>query len=329
MGANTSSNAGSPSRLEQRCRTLSPSSSTAFNDFERNAGGRISSTSTRSSSVVASSSSKFRRFIPFTPKLMAVGQRFGLVSTKRAKKFISSSSSAAVGSSSSISGSKRQRSRNRDHCRIFRELILNWQLRDLHCLVVEFEASLALRELTSRADFARPLAPNVRDDLHRLYQNGIASDLTLSYEGVEFPVHKSFLIKRCSFFRRLFRQFPPSRRRIVVNFNEYKTRLNLEAFVLLLEYLYTGEICTDSRQSFAASAFDLLLKFRDEIETVRRLEDDLMSMYKNPDANDADAVLIFSNSNRVSAELSETLLENSQNLSTEQQRYADIKNLCS
>lgn len=329
MGASTSSNVSPES---QHSRTLSPSSSST--DFERNIGARTSATSTR-----VTVSSKFRRLLPFTtPKLLTSSgnnnnSRFAFVPRKRGGKqrmFCSSSSSVVNSnnnSSSSIAGGKRARSRNRDHCRIFRELINNWQLRDLHCLVVEFEASLALRELSARADDARSASANVRDDLNRLYQNNIATDLILLYEGVEFPVHKSFLSKRCSFFRRLFRQnssnsssSSSNRRRIVVTFVDYKTRLNLEAFVLLLEYLYTGEICTESRQTFPASAFDLLLRFREEIEVVKRLEDDLSSMYKNPDSSDADCVLIFSNSNRISTELSENLLENSQNLSTEQQR---------
>lgn len=120
----------------------------------------------------------------------------------------------------------------RDHARVFRDLVSGWTAQvswmmpltmtmvmmsdgiwqDLHCLVVEYEAGAAVRELTWRADAARPPFPTLGQDLGRILDTGVAADVRLAFDGAEFPAHAPILCARSAFFRRLLAGAKPSQR---------------------------------------------------------------------------------------------------------------------
>uniref|UniRef100_A0A915J5J6 Uncharacterized protein n=1 Tax=Romanomermis culicivorax TaxID=13658 RepID=A0A915J5J6_ROMCU len=80
--------------------------------------------------------------------------------------------------------SKRLRTWYREHSKIFREFLFTWTLRDLHCLVVEFEAAKALSRLKWQADAARQPAPTIVDDLLCALRDGIAADTLVTFQNV-------------------------------------------------------------------------------------------------------------------------------------------------
>ena len=74
----------------------------------------------------------------------------------------------------------------RDHAKMFRELASGWSAQDLHCLVVEYESSLSLHDLTWRADAARPNPSTLREDIGKLFQQSICTDIVLVFDGRNF-----------------------------------------------------------------------------------------------------------------------------------------------
>lgn len=108
---------------------------------------------------------------------------------------------ATVSKSASSKGAKRKLLNK--HTKIFRELVENWSLQDLHCLLVEYEASIALRDLCVKADSVRPETPTLKKDLCNLYINGWCADVAIMYGDTEFLVHRSILSTRSPFFRQL------------------------------------------------------------------------------------------------------------------------------
>lgn len=114
------------------------------------------------------SSSRFRQALPNLVNNVSAAIGHKLPWTSSTSGLASSSTSSASkrrfqkSLPSSNVAEKRSRSKTREHCRLFRELVSDWRLSDLHCLVVEFEAAAALRELRRRNDATRPQAATLK-----------------------------------------------------------------------------------------------------------------------------------------------------------------------
>lgn len=196
----------------------------------------------------------------------------------------------SINNESSISrmSTKKSKSRFKEHCKIFRDFLAAWPLRDLHCLVVEFEASRALSRLCWRTDAARCAVPSVADDLQRILVSSMLCDVALETgDGRRFGAHRAILVARSTLFRTLL---------IDQNFNQAAVLLPAEfdclddASILgYLRYLYSdgyfGHLSTNKN--------DFLTRFlRDKEKRVSNaLRQDLTHLYA--EALQADVALCF------------------------------------
>ncbi|KAG5846901.1 hypothetical protein ANANG_G00119890 [Anguilla anguilla] len=78
---------------------------------------------------------------------------------------------------------RRKAGRSADHGRQMRELLSGWEVRDVAALVEEYEGTAALKELSLRADLARPEARGLRRDLAALYERRHCADVDLVFRG--------------------------------------------------------------------------------------------------------------------------------------------------
>ena len=181
----------------------------------------------------------------------------------------------------------RKHSRSTDHGRALRELTSTWTVRELHSLSDEYEASAALKELTSLADNARPRANTVVDDLALLYQNKYCTDIDLVYLGTVFPAHRAVLCVRCPYFRELLARHPEFEARVPV---EVRTLgVDVALFSALLRYLYTGDFGLE--ESRLKSLRKLLAALAHEFGAPNSLDQDLRTLFDT--GAYADAVLVF------------------------------------
>ena len=102
----------------------------------------------------------------------------------------------------------RRHSRSQDYAKALREMICSWSVRDVSGLVQEYEASASLKELHVAANFARPAARTLRQDLSTLYDCKFCTDVDLIYKGTCFPAHRAILASRSPFFRNLLPRYP-------------------------------------------------------------------------------------------------------------------------
>ncbi len=182
----------------------------------------------------------------------------------------------------------RRHSRSTDHGRAIRELTSTWTVRELHAMSDEYEASAALKELTSLADAARPPANTVMDDLALLYQNKYCTDIDLVYLETVFPAHRAILCVRCPYFRELLARHPEFGARVPV---EVRTPgVDVSMFSALLRYLYTGDFGLDETQM--RTLRKLLNALAHEFGAPNSLDQDLRTLFDT--AAYADAVLVFS-----------------------------------
>lgn len=167
----------------------------------------------------------------------------------------------------------------RDHARLFRDLVAAWSPAELHCLLVEFEASAALKELKGRADAARPAPATLAKDLGALLESGACADVILVYEASEFPAHSALLSARSAFFARLLRGTALGDR-VEVRLPPALAGLEAAHFSLLLRYLYTGEV--------EGVELDRILRLKKEFGCPRTLEQDAWRLAEAaPEAGDA------------------------------------------
>ncbi|XP_074662377.1 BTB/POZ domain-containing protein 7-like [Tubulanus polymorphus] len=181
----------------------------------------------------------------------------------------------------------RRHSRSYDHAKAIREFTSNWSIRELHALVEEYEASIALKELTILSNLARPSANSLKQDLSNLYDYKFCTDLDLIYRGACFPVHRAILSARCPYFRHLLRRFPTYGAQVPVDIKTHGVDVNL--FSALLRYLYTGEF---NQEESHYENLDILVQIGEEFGTPNLLEHDLRRLLETGEY--CDTVLLFS-----------------------------------
>ncbi|CDW53012.1 BACK domain containing protein [Trichuris trichiura] len=168
-------------------------------------------------------------------------------------------------------------------------MVLGWSLRNLHCLVVEFEASLALRDITASADLARPKAPSLQEDLARLYRESIVTDTCLLYEQQLFNVHRCILNSRCAWLQSFLRTVGEN--------NDGPIELNLpgspispvllDAFIF---FLYTGII---HREKLSTTEYEQFCLLNSTLGVSNDWHADIASLLHEPNDDDADIEIVF------------------------------------
>ena len=175
-----------------------------------------------------------------------------------------------------------------DHGKVIRELTSNWALREVDALVDEYQSSAALKELADLAEFARPHANTIVEDLLVLFQQKFCTDVDLVYEGVVFPAHRAILCIRCAFFRELLARYPGFGTQVPVSV--HTPGVDVQLFSALLRYLYTGEFGLEERR--VHSLKKLLSHLAIEFGAPNQLEDDLRTLLDT--GAYYDTVLVFS-----------------------------------
>jgi BTB/POZ domain-containing protein 7 len=193
----------------------------------------------------------------------------------------------------------RRHSRSLDYGRALRDLISNWSFRDLTCLIQEYEALAALKELAIAANLARSPANSFRQDLSQLFDSKLCTDVDLVYRGACFPAHRALLSSRSPYFRNLLRyhtygsQVPVKLKTVGVD---------VSLFAILLRYLYTDSINLDELRR---EHREILMKLAEEFGLPNQLEYDLRNLLDSGDY--CDALLVFSCDSECSDSLSHDL----------------------
>ncbi len=133
--------------------------------------------------------------------------------------------------------------RTPDYKRHMRELLEEWDIKDVTRLVEEYEALIALKEVTTYSELARESVPNLRTDLCGLYDDKYITDMVLEYKGTLFPVHRPILVCRCPIFDKKLSGLSDLRK--PVNIDLEVDGMTVNVFSLLLKYLYTGEMFSE------------------------------------------------------------------------------------
>lgn len=132
---------------------------------------------------------------------------------------------------------------------------------------------------------ARPPATTYKQDLAALYDTKTCTDCDLVFRGAIFPVHRSILSARCTYFRDLLTGCPGFGARICLELPS--SPIDVQIFASLLRYLYTGDICPHDTSINVA----LLRQLGDDFGTPNPLEHDLRYLLETGDY--ADAALVF------------------------------------
>ena len=182
----------------------------------------------------------------------------------------------------------RRPNRNHDYGKVMRDLTVNWTIRELHSLIDEYEAAVALKELTVLADQARLQSGTIIDDLFGLYQNKYCTDVDLIYQGIVFPVHRAILCIRCAFFRELLAHYPEYGAQVPVCLRT--SGVDVALFSALLRYLYTGDFGLEQTRLHCLKK--LLSQLAHEFGAPNSLEQDMRTLLDT--GAYSDAVLVFS-----------------------------------
>lgn len=199
---------------------------------------------------------------------------------------------------------------NKDHAKAFRDLVASWKTRDLHCLLIEYEAGIALRDLTLKAERARGPSSSLVSDLTVLFETECVygedknellriadtTDALVQYQSVFFKAHASLLASRCICFRRMlarvdsdeagtssgcsvdgsYKLFPVSLSPDLAGV------ISIDLFHMLLRYVYTGDLQAlhDAvlRVVNKQDSIDFLLRIKDEFGVSHPLDYDISSM---------------------------------------------------
>ena len=168
-----------------------------------------------------------------------------------------------------------------------REMLSSWSSsRDVHTLVCDYEATLALKELSYQADSARVRAPSYIIDLGTLYDSKDFTDVDLIYKNTRFPVHRAVVALRCPFFRELLLRYPHHGACVPVTIRT--PGVDVAIFSALLRYLYTGHFHSSDDLD---KNLNLLIQLADEFGTPNPLEIDLKTLLET--GVYSDAVLVF------------------------------------
>ena len=189
-----------------------------------------------------------------------------------------------------LSRNKRH-SKSLDYSKAMRELLSGWNsVRDVHTLVADYEATLALKELTYQANLGRSHASTYREDLGSLYDSKHFTDVDLIYKNTIFPVHRAILALRCPFFRDLLARYPHYGAHVPVTIRT--PGVSVGVFSALLRYLYTGQFHSNDNMD---NNMNLLIQLADEFGTPNPLENDLKTLLES--GIYCDAVLVFTTPN--------------------------------
>ncbi|XP_017965969.1 BTB/POZ domain-containing protein 7 [Drosophila navojoa] len=180
---------------------------------------------------------------------------------------------------------RRRSSKACDHARVLRDFVSEWTPLELAALCEEFEALAALRDLSVQAELARPPAATYKQDLAALYDLNLCTDCDLVFRGSIFPVHRSILSSRCTYFRDLLSGCPGFGARICLELPT--SPIDVKIFSILLRYLYTGDLCAHD----PTVNINLLRQLGDDFGTPNPLEHDLRYLLETGDY--ADAALVF------------------------------------
>ena len=181
----------------------------------------------------------------------------------------------------------RRHSKSLDYGRALRELISSWSVRDLSALVHEYEALIAMKELTIATNLARTPVNSYKHDLSQLYDFKVCADVDLIYKGVCFSAHRALLSMRSPFFRDILSRTHDTFPQIPIKLRT--PGVDLVLFSALLRYLYTNSINTSDLQ---LDHRDTLSKVAAELGMPNPLEQDLRTLLETGDYSDA--VLVFS-----------------------------------
>ncbi|XP_055914389.1 BTB/POZ domain-containing protein 7 [Eupeodes corollae] len=180
---------------------------------------------------------------------------------------------------------RRRSSKACDHARVLRDFVSDWSPLELAALCEEYEALAALKDLSVQAELARPPATTFKQDLANLFDMKTCTDCDLVFRGTIFPVHRSILSSRCSYFRDLLAGCPGFGARICLELPS--SPIDVQMFSSLLRYLYTGDLCPHD----PSIDINLLRQLGDDFGTPNPLEHDLRYLLETGDY--ADAALVF------------------------------------
>ncbi|XP_033238062.1 BTB/POZ domain-containing protein 7 [Drosophila pseudoobscura] len=180
---------------------------------------------------------------------------------------------------------RRRSSKAYDHARVLRDFVSDWAPMELAALCEEFEALSALRDLSVQAELARPPAATYKQDLAALYDLNFCTDCDLVFRGTIFPVHRSILSARCSYFRDLLAGCPGFGARICLELPT--SPIDVPLFSSLLRYLYTGDMCPHDPNI----EITVLRQLGDDFGSPNPLDHDLRYLLETGDY--ADAALVF------------------------------------
>ena len=217
-----------------------------------------------------------------------------------------------------LSRSKRH-GKSHHYGKAMREMLSSWSCaRDIHTLVADYEATLALKELSYQADSARVRAPSYMDDLGTLYDAQNFTDVDLIYKNTVFPVHRAIVALRCPFFRELLARFPQRCARVPVTIRT--PGVSVAIFSALLRYLYTGHFhSTDDLDK----NLNLLIQLADEFGTPNPLEIDMKTLLDT--GVYSDAVLVFPSPTDIDSSSSGAECASSSSSSSRHSRRLEIK----
>lgn len=182
----------------------------------------------------------------------------------------------------------RRHSRNYDYGKALRELTSTWTTRELHSLCDEYDALLALKDLTFLANVARPSSSTILEDLAALYENKYCTDIDLIYEGAIFPAHRAILCIRCALFRELLSNYPNYGAQVPVVIQTRGVDVNL--FSALLRFLYTGDFGLEPARLHCLKK--LLSSLASEFGAPNSIDQDLRTLLDT--GAYSDAILVFS-----------------------------------
>lgn len=172
-----------------------------------------------------------------------------------------------------------------DYRRHMREMLETWDLKEVSCLVQEYEAMFALKEITTLSEMARESVSTLRSDLSSLHDAKLLTDIVLEYKGALFPVHRPILVCRCSFFDKKLTGISDLRKPVRVDVD--LDGLTASHFSLLIKYLYTGEMSHEE-----INCEEIFRKLGEKFGVPNVLEKDLKSLLEGEQLGDVTLVVV-------------------------------------
>ncbi|VDK76997.1 unnamed protein product [Litomosoides sigmodontis] len=149
---------------------------------------------------------------------------------------------------------RKYRQISREDQRAFCDLISHWTSTELVALLAEMESACGVRDLTLRAEEARPSTSVLATDLLNAWKNEVVSDCVVLHKGFRYAAHSFILRARCRYFSDFWntlvtQQSDDAKLHILFMDNSILP----ETFQAMLYYIYSGEydksLCYSDRQS--------------------------------------------------------------------------------